>query len=263
MDAFYVPDPSTPGRFESTELTRGPWSPDAQHGGPPSGLLAHAIERCEPRPEFRVGRLAVEILRPVPLAPLTVEAKVTRPGRNVELIEAQLSSDRGPVMKANAWRLRLADPPLDLPDAILPTGTRPGPETASADLSFPTTQKVGFHTAIEYRFVGGSFLDPRPAICWIKLKHPIVAGTTPSPLERTVAAADSGSGVSATLDWNEYLFINTDLTVTLHRHPVGEWVCLDAKTFPQPHGIGMTETAVFDEQGPVGRSVQTLHLNRR
>ncbi|KAA0024533.1 thioesterase family protein [Antrihabitans cavernicola] len=263
MDAFYLPDPSNPNRFESTELTRGPWSPDAQHGGPPAGLLAHAIERCEPRDGFQVGRVSVEILGPVPLAPLTVEAKVARPGRNVEMIEAQLSSDRGPVMKATAWRIHLADPPLELPDSILPTGTRPGPELASADVNFPTTQKVGFHTAIEYRFVEGSFTEPGPAVCWIRLKHPIVAGTDPSPLERTMAAADSSSGVSATLDWNEYIFINTDLTVTLHRHPVGEWVCLDAVTYPQPHGIGMTEAAVFDQQGPVGRSTQTLLINRR
>jgi len=59
-DAFYLPDPDQPGRFLSTELTRGPWSPDAQHAGPPSALLGHVIERCEPRPGFQVGRVAVE-----------------------------------------------------------------------------------------------------------------------------------------------------------------------------------------------------------
>lgn len=263
MDAFYVPDPAQPGRYESTELTRGPWSPDAQHAGPPSALLAHTIERCEPRDGFQVGRVAVEILGPVPLGPLTAEARVTRAGRNVELIEATLHSKRGPVMKANAWRLHLADPPLDLPPSILPNGVPPQPDDLPADDNFPTLQTVGFHTAIEYRFAHGSFLDPGAATCWIRLKYPIVAGTSPSPLERAVAAADSGNGVSATLDLNKYFFINTDLTVTLHRHPVGEWVCLDAKTFPQPHGIGMAESALFDQNGPIGRSTQTLFMNRR
>lgn len=263
MDAFYVPDPSNPNRFESTEFTRGPWSPDAQHAGPPSALLGHAIERCEPREGFQVGRVAVEILGPVPLEPLTVETRVARPGRNVELIEARLSSARGPVMQANAWRLKLADPPLDLDETLLPSGVQPGPETADGNSQFPSLQPIGFHTAIEYRFVAGNFIDPGPAICWIRLHHPIVAGHTPSPLERTLAAADSSNGVSATLDWERYLFINTDLTVTLHRQPVGEWVCLDATTYPQPHGIGMAESALSDETGPVGRATQTLFLSNR
>ncbi|WP_345494467.1 thioesterase family protein [Nocardia callitridis] len=85
----------------------------------------------------------------------------------------------------------------------------------------------------------------------------------PSPLERTLAAADSGNGISAVLDWSSFLFINTDLTVTLHRHPEGEWVCLDATTLPQPHGIGLAESALYDEKGPLGRSTQTLYIAPR
>ncbi|MET7770753.1 thioesterase family protein [Nocardia sp. NPDC005366] len=262
-DAFYLPDPENSNRFISTELTRGPWSPDAQHAGPPSALLGHAIERCEPREGFQVGRVAVEILGPVPLEPLTVETRVARPGRSVELIQATLSTDRGPVMTANAWRFKLADPELELPETILPSGARPGPDHALQPALFPSTQAIGFHTGIEYRFVTGSFAEPGPAICWIRLKYPIVAGTTPSPLERTLAAADSGNGVSAVLDWERFLFINTDLTVTLHRQPAGEWVCLDAVTYPQPHGIGLAESVLFDEKGPLGRGTQTLLVGPR
>lgn len=264
MESFYVPDPGDPARFESTELTRGPWSPDAQHAGPPSALLAYALERCEPREGFQIGRVAVEILGPVPLAPLTVTTRVARPGRSVEMLEAQISAERGPVLQATAWRFKLSDPPLDLDPTIVPSGTVPGPESGQADETpFPSLHEIGFHTAIEYRFVRGSFVDNGPATCWIRLRHPIVAGTTPSPLERTMAAADSGNGVSATLDWERYLFINTDLTVVLHRQPVGEWVCLDAVTLPQPHGIGLADAALYDETGPLGRSVQTLLVARR
>ena len=208
VEAFYIPDPSNSNRFESTEFTRGPWSPDAQHAGPPSALLGHAIERCEPRPGFQVGRVAVEILGPIPLAPLTVEARVARPGRSVELIEAQLSTDRGPVMKANAWRFKLADPPLDLPTEVLPTGTRVRPRAGNAPAVFPSDQPVGFHTAIEYDFAKGSFGEPGPAECWIRLKYPLVAGEQLSPLERALAAADSGNGVSSVLDWSKYLFLS-------------------------------------------------------
>ncbi|WP_068274572.1 thioesterase family protein [Aldersonia kunmingensis] len=262
MESFYVRDPAHPDRYESTDLTRGPWSPDAQHAGPPSALIAHVIERCEPREGFQVGRVAVEILGPVPLEPLTVTARVARPGRSVELIEAEVRTAKGPVLRANAWRFRRSDPPLDIPEAMLPSGAVPGP-AEGVESPFPSLQPVGFHTGIDYRFVSGTFLEPGPATCWIRLRYPIVADTTPSPLERAVAAADSGNGVSSTLDWREYLFINTDLTVSLHRMPEGEWVCLDAVTSPQPHGIGLTETAMYDEIGPVGRATQTLLLGRR
>ncbi len=263
MEAFYHPDPADPSLFHSTELTRGPWSPDAQHAGPPSALLGHVIERCEPRPGFRVGRVAVEILSPVPIAPLRAEARVVRPGRSVELIEATVSTERGPVLKANAWRLRVAEPEIDIPADTVATGAYPGPDTVPAGGQFPSAQPVGFHTGIEYRFVAGSFEQPGPAVCWIRLRYPIVAGTTPSPLERTLAAADSGNGVSAVLDWDRYLFINTDLTVTLHREPAGEWVCLDAVTYPERSGIGMAESRLYDEKGPVGRSTQTLLIGDR
>ncbi|MGV9678169.1 thioesterase family protein [Nocardia sp. NPDC003482] len=263
MEAFYLPDPSDPTRFESTELTRGPWSPDAQHGGPPSALLGHVIERCEPRENFRVARVAVEILGPVPLAPLVVEAKVTRPGRSVELIEATMSSERGPVLKANAWRIRQAEPELELPDGIVADETRPGPDTAAAETHFESAFDVGFHQGIEYRFVAGDFAELGPATCWLRLRRPIVAGTTPSPLERTLVAADHGNGISTVLDWNSYLFINTDLTVTLHREPIGEWICLDAVTYPEPNGTGLAESRLFDEKGAVGRSTQTLLIGHR
>ncbi|MFQ6326939.1 thioesterase family protein [Nocardia sp. CWNU-33] len=270
MDAFYLPDPADPNRFYSTELTRGPWSPDSQHAGPPSALLGHVIERCEPREGFRVGRVAVEILGPVPIAPLTAsarviraEARVSRPGRSVELIEATLSSEHGLVMKASAWRLQHAEPELELPVEALPTGARPGPDTAPEGTEFPSTQPVGFHTAIEYRFVSGSFVESGPAVCWIRLRYPVVAGTVPSPLERTLAAADCGNGVSSVLDWGSYYFINTDFTVTLHREPVGEWVCLDAVTYPERSGVGLAESQLFDEKGPIGRGTQTLFIGPR
>ncbi|WP_019933054.1 thioesterase family protein [Nocardia sp. BMG111209] len=263
MDAFYLPDPADPNRFESTELTRGPWSPDAQHAGPPSALLAHVLERCAPREGFRIGRVAVEILGPVPIAPLTAETRVLRPGRNVELLTATLSSERGPVLTAHAWRLRTAEPELDLPAESLPAGGHPGPETVTERAQFPSDQPIGFHTGIDYRFVSGSFRTAGPAVCWIRLRYPIVAGTVPSPLERALAAADSGNGVSAVLDWDRYLFINTDLTVTLHREPAGEWVCLDATTYPERTGIGLAESRLFDERGPIGRGTQTLYLAPR
>ena len=116
---------------------------------------------------------------------------------------------------------------------------------------------------MDYRFIAGRFLEPGPATVWMRMRQPLVAGENPSPLQRVLVAADSGNGVSATLDWSRYLFINVDLSVHLHRLPVGEWVCLDAVTLPESHGVGLADTALFDERGPLGRALQTLLVRER
>src|SRR6266702_4210530 len=101
------------------------------------------------------------------------------------------------------------------------------------------------------------------ALVWMRMLHPLVLGEEPSPLQRVLVAADSGNGVSATLDWTRYLFINVDLSVHLHRMPEGEWVCLDAVTLPERNGVGMADTHLFDERGAIGRAVQTLLIAER
>ena len=109
----------------------------------------------------------------------------------------------------------------------------------------------------------GGFADPGPALVWMRMRQPLVAGEEPSPLQRVLVAADSGNGVSATLDWARYLFINVELTVHLHRALAGEWVCLDAITIAEPNGVGVADTALYDERGPIGRAVQALLIGER
>ncbi len=250
--AFYEQDGEL---FLPSELTRGPWDPGAQHAGPPAALIGRALERCEPREEMRVGRVTFEILGPVPLAPLSVTAQVVRPGRSVELLEASLAGPKGELMRARAWRLRAGEMSLD------GEAPPPGPDTARERPFFPTGEEVGYHTAMEYRFVTGGFLEPGPATVWMRMRVPLVAGEQPSPLQRVLVAADSGNGVSAALDWRSYLFINTDLSVHLMREPDGDFVCLDAITHVD--GLGLADTALWDERGRLGRAAQTLLVRPR
>jgi hypothetical protein len=257
-DAFYEPDGET---YVPTELTRGPWDPDSQHAGPPAALIGREVERLEAADEFQVGRITFEILRAVPLAPLRVEARLVRPGRSVQLLEASLSDSEGEVMRAAAWRIRAH--PVSLPELGPEEASPHGPEAAPPGEFFPTGQRLGYHTAMEYRFVEGSFLEPGPATVWMRMRQPLVQGESPSPLQRVLAAADSGNGVSATLDWRHYLFINVDLSVHLERMPDGEWVCLDAVTLPQPNGLGTADTVLRDERGRIGRAMQTLLVSER
>lgn len=59
--------------FDSLGPTAGPWSPHAQHAGPPAALLARAMERHEPAPGTRLADVRLDILGPIPVAPLTVD----------------------------------------------------------------------------------------------------------------------------------------------------------------------------------------------
>lgn len=252
--AFYVP--AGGGRFESTELTRGPWDTGAQHAGPPAALLGRAIEQKAP-PDLRVARVTFDIARPVPIAPLEVATAVVREGRSVMVVEAAIE----PYLRATAMLIRTS--PHTAPD-VARAGVPPlRLEAAVAKPFFPVPYEVGYHTAMEVRFEDGSFLEPGPATAWLRMRVPLVAGEQPSPLTRVLVAADTGSGISAVLDLRRYVFLNPDYTVHLVRYPAGEWVCLRAATSIDNGGVGLADTGLHDEEGLVGRCLQSLVVRPR
>lgn len=256
--SFFEPDGDD---FVATASTRGPWDRSFQHAGPPAALLGRAVQRAEGGGTKQVARITLEILRPVPIARLSVTSEVVRPGGNVDLVEARLADDDGPVMLARAWRIREGE--VDVPDDV--TDPLPGPEDGAAEPFFdvPHLDGEGYHTAMEVAFLEGAFREVGPATVWMRMRHPLVADEEPSPLTRVLVAADSGNGVSARLDPRRVLFINTDLTVHLHRMPRGEWVCLDARTTLNGTTVGLAESALHDVDGAIGRSLQTLYVAER
>ena len=253
-------------RFVPTGHGRGPWEPGALHGGAPAALVAEAVQRAEPAGGMAVVRVTFEFLSAVPLAPLQVAARVVRPGRRLQLVEAELRTRDVVVLRARAVRLRRGA--LELPQGV--TGSTglpcepPGAIEPTALASTASGASEGFGlTGMEIRFAGGTDFGPGPALAWFRPARPLVEGEEPSPLARVVAAADFGNGVSHVLDWSEWLFINTDLTVHLHREPAGEWVLLDARTRVEATGAGLAESRLFDEHGPIGVSAQSLFVDRR
>lgn len=256
-DSFYVD--LGDGLFRSTLWTTGPWGPGAQHAGPPSALMGRAIEAVAPK-GAHIARVTSEILRPVPVADLKVEANVRRPGRSVSLLEATLSAGGDEVMRASAWAIRTAD--LDVPAGAAPTVPPPPPPDALPDL-FESRDETDYIAAMEWRFVSGSFFELGPATAWLRMKMPLVEGEDPTPLQRVLTAADSSSGISGALDFSRWLYVNPDLSVHLHRPLEGEWVCLEAATFPEGSGVGLTAAMLYDRRGPVGRSAQSLFVAPR
>jgi len=239
-------------------LARGPWSPDAMHGGAPAALLARAVERHDPGPASFVARLTVDLLRPVPLAPLDVVARTARPGKKVQWVDASLVADGVEVARATALRVRVTEPlglPLPSPEP-LPFAS---PESSDAlEVTLPAVSGPGFWRAVEFRVAQGSWTEVGPATIWFRLQAEVVAGEAPSPLQRVAAAADFGNGVSTVLPRGQFLFINPDLGIHLHRHPAGEWVALSGRSRAEDFGVGLAVCDLHDELGPIGRSVQSL-----
>lgn len=263
-DAFF--EPVDDDRFRATAWTTGPWDPRAQHAGPPSALLARALERCEPREEMVWGRVTTEILGPVPVGEVEVEARLARPGRRVELVEATLGAGGRTVMQARGWRIAAHDGPSVAPRHRHPAPL-PGPDArAFADHDPRPGRRSehgwvdGYLSAVEWRSEDFDefFSQAGPASAWTRLRVPLVAGEAPSGLQRVMAVADSGNGISAELDVATWFFINPELTVHLHRAPVGEWICLDAASAISDGGAGLATSVLSDERGPVAVGAQSL-----
>ena len=257
--------------WTATEYARGPWDPRHCHGGPVSALLARACERApDGDTDWLITRLTIELTRPVPVGrPLALSTVVERAGRKVSVVAASLSTDGSEVAKVRALRVRrrsfaLPEHPLAEPEMAGEPGEGRHERVAWAAHG----DTVAFHShSVEHRIVTGSWNDPGPIQLWIRLSVSIVAGETPTGVQRTAAAADFGNGVSSGIDYDEYLYINPDLTVHLAREPAGEWIGMSSHsvygTPSESSGAGFAESALHDELGRVGRSVQSLFVERR
>jgi hypothetical protein len=228
-------------------------------------LVAHAVEAVPATHPLTVSRLTVEIERPVPLAPLTVSAGITRPGKKVRVVDVELHTDDGTrLVRARALQQRTAAVDLsDQPLANVVVPPPPGPDGIPSVQTDWSDVDEAFHvTACEHRYLEGSFDTPGPVVVWIRVVVDLYEGVAPTPLERAVGVADFGNGVSAVLPFGQFLFINPDLTIHLDRPPTDEWVCLDARTYTSPDGIGLAESQLFDRVGRLGRSLQSLLIER-
>ncbi len=244
--------------FVGTEFARGPWSADHCHGGPPTGIIARACEQAVPHQ--RLTRLTVELSRPVPLAGFTVDTKVVRSGRMTSLVGATLTGIDGKVC-ATAMALHLL--PADA--AALPTTEWETPKRSDATKGPPPIRSLthglpGFFDHAELLFAPGSTPAPGPCTLWMRTVS-LLPNETMSPFQRVCPLADCGNGISSNSDFADYSPINPDLTLSLHRDPVGEWIGSQAVSRWEPNGIGLAEALLFDEIGPIGRAAQTVLIS--
>ena len=266
-EAVYLPG-DAPGSYISTPLANAGWYDEGQHGGAFAALVVGHIEAEVPTlTEMQVNRVTIEIFRVIPLVELRIDTEVVREGKRIQTVVARVFDIEGTLMSlATVQRLRVAD-------LMVPDDARP--QEIDFDLPAEVAQmniegwgvgdpgKTMFHRhAIEVREAVGSFATKGPGSVWIRLTTPMIAGREVTPLQRAVATADFSNGVSRGLDMGSWVFMNPDLTVHLSRYPRGDWIGLSARSSYGDIGRGVATGTLWDESGWLGRSTQSLYLDR-
>lgn len=260
--AYFLPGPVTTDdagdtwrTFTATTHTESPWGEGFQHGAPPSALVTHLLETVAP-PQGRLARVTVDLLGAVPLGELRGTARITRPGRRICLLEAVVADAVGrEVIRATGWWVRHLDT-----TAV---------ETATAAPIIPRQDCLPADGADPTSFTGmwaSGYIDTldvlsAPGQLWVRAGLPVVAGEEDTPWTRLMGVADVANGTNPTLDPRTWQFMNTDLTVSLHRLPRGGWTGVMADANYGPDGIGLTVGRLYDDDGPVGTTSQSLMLD--
>ena len=261
-DAYY--QPLGGDKYRATEHTSGPWDPALQHAGPPSALMARAIEAVPGGWAGIVTRVTVEILGPIPVAELSIATSVLRSGRSVELVQAELTAAGKVAARASAWRIRRTD--LDLPP-LPPDHDDPArdavPHFPTDSAALPTGLTGGYVESMEWRDAHGTWNRLGPSTVWGRMRFPLVPDEEPTGLQRVLTIADSGNGISFVLPPQKWFFINTELTVHLAAEPAGDWICLDAHTRVDRSGFGLAASRLFDREQLVARGAQSLYVGER
>ena len=257
-EAYYLPRGN--GRYEPTRATESPWDRTAQHGGPPAALLAHVIDQTVEGPS-RLGRISVDILGPIPLREVVVEASVIKPGRRVRLSEARMSVDGRVAVTARAWHIATGErPPATRDEQTVPPPLPPGP---TPQHFYPGLDDWGYGRSIDWRFTRGSLDSLGPTDVWARVRLPLVDGLTLTGQDRVLITADSANGLSLRLPLDQWLSIPPTMTATLLRPAAGEWVHLASRTHLADDGIGLAHADLFDADGFIGEVAQPLLVQRR
>ena len=242
-------------RYASTIHAQGAWNPHEQHMAPVTGILVHALERFAPRADMRLVRINCDILGLIPAGEFSIETTLLRPGKTIELLQAELIADGRVAVRATAWRLQKGDTASVEAHADEPMG----PLAAAVPWDGMTMWPGGFIKSIEARVNPGH--RPGRGRAWLRSPYTMLDGAAPaSALVRLLGLADSANGIAARTDPSPggWMFPNVDLSIHIYREPEGEWLGLDTRVTFSGDGVGLTSSVLNDVKGPFGRSEQIL-----
>ena len=235
-----------------TAASRGTWSPEHVHGGPVAALLAHAIERERPSPDFRVARLTVDLLRPVPMRPLEVRSEVVRQGRRVAAVDASIRSEGVEVSRATALLLRVSSAASDRRrDPLAPEIPGPSEVPARPNAERPHAGEQSTYLSVLEVHEFPERAPGWPGGAWIRVLADFAPGEPLAPVVRAAAAADLASALPH-VHRGTVSFINTDITLYLDREPVGEWIGIEVVRRSQADGIALGAATIHDVRSACG-----------
>lgn len=232
--------------FVPTTAGRGPWNPNSLHGRVVIGLLGAEIERRHGDPEMIPARLTVDMYRLPDFSPVEVVTRVVREGYRIKVIDAEFISGGVSAGRATCQFLRRTEHP-------------PGNVWKPADWDVPKPDEIAPPPANGHpmagmwamRTISGGFQSAERRRCWMSEVREIVEGRPLTPFSRVAVAADFASPAAHVGDQG-LKYINTDVTVYLHREPVGEWVGFEVTDHGATDGVAVGETRLYDVQGPIG-----------
>lgn len=251
-------------RVAATPLAQGPWDEGACHGGAPAALLTATVDAAPALVPMQLVRLTFDIQRPVPIGvPLDTAATIVRDGKRIQVVEASLTraDDDLELVRCRALRIRTGE--VALPPGTTPTDAppAPGPDQLTRFQGAGAFEPIGFWEAVDVRFVSGEVTRPGPGVAWFRVVAPLCEGLTLTPAARVAAAADFGNGIGPPVPLGSYLYVNPDLSVSLHRLPATEWVAMRSSSTAHPAGVGLARSELFDVDGGIGLATQSLYVD--
>ena len=252
--------------FTPTPVTGSPWHPSLLHGGAVSALFGQIIsEQAELHPAFIVNRVTMNLLRPVPLQPLTVTHQWLREGNRLRLLQVSMFAGDRLVAQAEALLQKMTA--VTLPDyAPRPAAAPQGPE----GLPIQSIQKMlddkglsippGFHTRLEVREVT-PWNEQGATTAWVRMPLHILEGLPLNPLSQVCMLSDMGNGTGQLHLSGEVGCINADINLFLFRYPRSGWLCLSSDAQLSEQGCGVVHTRLYDSEGEIGHVLQSVQAN--
>ena len=241
--------------FQPTRACVGPWDPNSLHGRVIVGLLGAEIERRHGGPDYMPARLTVDMYKLPDLSPVEVVTRIVKDGYRLKVIDAEFISGGVSAGRATCQLLRRTE------NAAGDVWQRPPwGAPAPADLPPPAERPLGGMWQI--RSIAGGFGTPGPRKVWMAEVRELVEGRDWTPFSRVAVAADIASPFANSGDQG-LGYINSDVTVYLHREPVTEWIGFEVVNHGATAGVAIGECIVHDEEGPIGSASCTALAQKR
>ena len=243
VDAFFAREGEA---YLPQPAARGPWAAESLHGRVVIGLCGYELERTHGGPEWMPARLTVDMYRLPDFSPITAVTRVIRGGRRIKVADCELISAGKSVARGTCQFLIRGE---NAPGKTFspPKWAAPPPDTLPPPPAGQFGERLWKMRNIRDWF--GTNEAHRGA--WMAELRPLVAGAALTPFTRVAVAADFASPL-ANRHETGLGYINTDMTIYLHRLPVGEWIGFEKINHHATDGVAIGECFLHDIEGPIG-----------